>query len=519
MQGGFALDEKLMELQDRRAKIERGGGDARILAQHEKGKYTARERIDLLLDEGSFREIGAFVEHRGSNFGMAEIAAPAEGVVTGWGKIDGRAVYVFAQDFTVFGGALGEMHGQKIARLMDLAARNGAPIIGLNDSGGARIQEGVVSLDGYGHVFHRNSIYSGVVPQISVIMGPCAGGAVYSPAITDFIFMVEQTSQMFITGPKVIGTVTGEVISSEDLGGARVHATQSGVAHFTGVSEEETLAMVRRLLSFLPSSHKDSPPVVNPDEDVSDNEELLSVVPVDSTRVYDVLEVIHRVVDHSDFCEVAPVFARNAVVGFARMQGHTVGIIANQPKFRAGGLDIDSSDKIARFIRFCDSFNIPLLTFEDVTGFIPGISQEHHGIIRHGAKILYAYSEATVPKITLITRKAYGGAYVALNSKAIGADLVLAWPTAEVAVMGSEGAANIIFAKEIAQSADPETMRARKIAEYKKRFANPYIAAAAGMIDDVIDPRETRSKLLDALNMLRNKAELRPTKKHGNMPL
>ncbi len=508
-----------MELQDRRANIERGGGDARILAQHEKGKYTARERIELLLDQETFREIGAFVEHRGSNFGTDQIAAPAEGVVTGWGKIDGRAVYVFAQDFTVFGGALGEMHGQKIARLMDLAARNGAPIIGLNDSGGARIQEGVVSLDGYGHVFHRNSIYSGVVPQISVIMGPCAGGAVYSPAITDFIFMVEETSQMFITGPKVIGSVTGEVISSEDLGGARVHATHSGVAHFTGASEEEVLAMVRRLLSFLPSNHKEAPPLVNPDEGAAANEELLAVVPVDSTRVYDVLEVIRRVVDHGDFCEVAPVFARNAVVGFARMQGHSVGIIANQPKFRAGGLDIDSSDKIARFIRFCDSFNIPLITFEDVTGFIPGVSQEHLGIIRHGAKILYAYSEATVPKITVITRKAYGGAYVALNSKAIGADLVLAWPTAEVAVMGSEGAANIIFAREIAQSADPEATRARKIAEYKERFANPYIAAAEGMVDDVIDPRETRSKLLDALDMLRNKEELRPAKKHGNMPL
>ena len=513
------MENKLHELEDRRQKIERGGGDKRILSQHEKGKYTARERIEMMLDAGTFREIGAFIEHSGSHFGMEHMEVPAEGVVTGWGKIAGRVVFVFAQDFTVFGGSLGEMHGKKIANIMDLAAQNGAPVLGLNDSGGARIQEGVESLDGYGHVFYRNAIYSGVVPQISVILGPCAGGAVYSPAITDFIFMVEKTSQMFITGPKVIGTVTGEVISSEDLGGAKVHSSVSGVAHFTAPTEEEVFAGVRQLLAYLPQNHKEMPPRVAADEQRATDEEMLRLVPVDSSKVYDVLQVIKQVVDFGDFLEVMPTFAKNAVVGFARMDGYSVGIIANQPKYMAGGLDIDSSDKIARFIRFCDSFNIPIITFEDVTGFIPGIMQEHRGIIRHGAKILYAYSEAVVPKITVILRKAYGGAYVALNSKSIGADLVLSWPTGEVAVMGPEGAANIIYAREIAQSDSPEATRAQKISEYKERFVNPYIAAAAGMIDDVIDPRETRSKLIDALEMLRNKEEVRMPKKHGNIPL
>jgi propionyl-CoA carboxylase beta chain len=514
------VEDKLIELEDRKARIARGGGDRRILAQHEKGKLTARERLDILLDQGTFCEIGAFVEHRGMHFGMDQVEAPAEGVVTGWGRIEGRTVYVFAQDFTVFGGALGEMHGQKIARLMDLAAKNGAPIIGLNDSGGARIQEGVVSLDGYGHVFYRNAIYSGVVPQISVIMGPCAGGAVYSPAITDFIFMVEGTSQMFITGPKVIETVTGEKITSDGLGGAGVHGSTSGVAQFTSKTEEEALAGVRRLLSFLPSSHREQPPLSDSGEDRTEpDEELPALVPVDGSKVYDVLQVIRRVVDHEDFLEVAPQFAKNAVVGFARMRGRPVGVVANQPKHRAGGLDIDSSDKIARFIRFCDAFGFPLITFEDVTGFIPGVAQEHGGIIRHGAKILFAYSEATVPKITVVLRKAYGGAYVALNSKSIGADAVFAWPTAEIAVMGSEGAANIIFAREIAGSADPETTRAQKIREYKERFANPYMAAAAGMVDDVIDPRETRKKLIDALETFSTKQEAHPPRKHGNIPL
>ncbi|WP_040392588.1 acyl-CoA carboxylase subunit beta [Effusibacillus pohliae] len=506
-------------MEERRRRVELGGGDKRIAQQHDKGKLTARERLEILLDEGTFRELNPFVEHRSSLFGMNEVEAPGEGVVTGWGKINGRVVYVFAQDFTVFGGALGEMHAKKITTIMDLAAKNGAPIIGLNDSGGARIQEGVISLDGYGHIFYRNAIYSGVVPQISVIMGPCAGGAVYSPAITDFIFMVENTSQMFITGPKVIETVTGEKITSENLGGARVHSSVSGVAHFTGRSEEEVLNEVRRLLSFLPENNMEDPPQVAAPDDDGWIEELMDVVPVDSTKVYDVRDVIRLVVDHGDFMEVQAAFAKNAVIGFARIDGQAVGIVANQPKFMAGGLDIDSSDKIARFIRFCDSFNIPLITFEDVTGFIPGVKQEHGGIIRHGAKILYAYSEATVPKITVILRKAYGGAYVAMNSKAIGADLVYSWPTGEVAVMGPEGAANIIFAKEIAESPDPAATRAAKIAEYKEKFANPYVAAAAGMVDDVIDPRETRRKLKEALHILRNKRETRPPKKHGNIPL
>jgi propionyl-CoA carboxylase beta chain len=513
------MEEKIYELQDRRRKVELGGGDKRILQQHEKGKLTARERIDLLLDSGTFREINPFAATRSQYLGMDSVDAPGEGVVTGYGKIDGRTVYVFAQDFTVFGGALGEVHAQKIARIMDLAAKNGAPIIGLNDSGGARIQEGVVSLDGYGHIFYRNSIYSGVIPQISVIMGPCAGGAVYSPAITDFIFMVEGTSQMFITGPKVIETVTGEKITSENLGGARVQEGVSGVAHFTAKSEEDVLRDVRRLLSFLPSSYTEEVPRKEGAYSFEADDQLLQLVPVDGTKVYDVKDVIARLVDDGDFMEVQPSFARNAVVGFGRIGGYTAGFVANQPKYLAGGLDINSSDKIARFIRFCDSFNIPLITLEDVTGFIPGVKQEHGGIIRHGAKILYAYSEATVPKITVILRKAYGGAYVAMNSKAIGADLVYAWPASEIAVMGPEGAANIIYAKEIANSPDPSATRAARIEEYRSQFANPYVAAGAGMVDDVIDPRETRQKLYEALELLRHKHEARPTKKHGNIPL
>jgi propionyl-CoA carboxylase beta chain len=513
------LEKKIIELHERRRKIELGGGDKRIAAQHAKGKLTARERIELLLDEGTFRELNPFIEHRAVHFGMDKLEAPGEGVVTGWGKVNGRIIYVFAQDFTVFGGALGEMHAMKITKLMDLAAKNGAPVIGLNDSGGARIQEGVASLDGYGQIFYRNAIYSGVIPQISVIMGPCAGGAVYSPAITDFIFMVEGNSQMFITGPKVIETVTGEKITAENLGGARVQESISGVTHFSAKSEEDVLNEVRRLLSFLPQNNMEEPPRVYNKPDDGYNDELVKVVPVEPTKAYDVREVITRVVDEGDFMEVQKNFAKNAVIGFARIDGHPVGIVANQPKFMAGGLDIDSSDKIARFIRFCDCFNIPLITFEDVTGFIPGVMQEHRGIIRHGAKMLYAYSEATVPKITIILRKAFGGAYVAMNAKSIGADLVYAWPTGEVAVMGAEGAANIVFAKEIAESADPNATRAAKVAEYKEKFSNPYVAAAMGMIDDVIDPRETRQKLKEALEVLRTKRETRPPKKHGNIPL
>lgn len=511
--------DKINELYDRKRAIELGGGDARILTQHEKGKLTARERIELLLDEDTFVELNPFVTHRNRDFGMDTQEGPGDGVVTGYGKIDGRPIYLFSQDFTVFGGALGEMHAMKIANVMDLAAKNGAPFIGLNDSGGARIQEGVVSLDGYGEIFYRNAIFSGVIPQISVILGPCAGGAVYSPAITDFVFMTDETSQMFITGPKVIETVTGEKISSENLGGSKVHNSISGNAHFRGKDEKTVLESVRRLLSYLPQNNTEKPPVQAYDDKDDYREDLADVVPYETIRPYDVRKVVEQVVDTGSFLEVQPEFARNAVVGLARMKGESVGLICNQPKVMAGGLDIDSSDKIARFIRFCDSFNIPLITFEDVTGFFPGIKQEHGGIIRHGAKILYAYSEATVPKMTVILRKAFGGAYVALNSKSIGADVVYAWPNAEIAVMGAEGAANIIFAREIANSDDPETTRKEKIEEYRTKFSNPYVAASHGMVDDVIDPRETRIKLLQALDMMRDKKETRPKKKHGNIPL
>lgn len=510
---------KINDLYDKRREVEIGGGDERISKQHEKGKLTARERIDLLLDEGTFVELNPFISHRCNDFGLDQVEGPGDGVVTGYGKVNGRDVYLFSQDFTVFGGALGEMHAKKITNVMDLAVKNGAPFIGLNDSGGARIQEGVLSLDGYGHVFYRNSIFSGVIPQISVIMGPCAGGAVYSPAITDFVFMVEKTSQMFITGPKVIETVTGEKISSEDLGGAKVHNSISGNAHFKASTEEDVLQNVRTLLSYLPQNNTEKPCVKPYIGDDDYRPDLVDVVPIESTRPYDVRKVIEQVVDEDSFLEVQKDFARNVVIGFARIRGRSVGLICNQPKFLAGGLDIDSSDKTARFIRFCDSFNIPLITFEDVTGFFPGIKQEHGGIIRHGAKILYAYSEATVPKLTVILRKAYGGAYVALNSKSIGADIVYAWPNAEIAVMGPEGAANIIFAREIQNSENPELTRQKKIKEYREKFANPYVAASQGMVDDVIDPRETRIKIIQALEMLRNKKESRPYKKHGNIPL
>lgn len=511
--------DKINELYDKRRQTELGGGDERIKKQHAKGKLTARERIDYLLDKDTFIELNPFMEHRGTDFGMNNNDAKGEGVVTGFGKINGRPIYLFSQDFTVYGGALGEMHGKKIANVMDLAAKNGVPFIGLNDSGGARIQEGVSSLDGYGHVFYRNSIYSGVIPQISVIMGPNAGGAVYSPAITDFVIMVEETSQMFITGPKVIETVTGEKISTEDLGGAHIHNAKSGNAHMKAESEEKALDAVRELLTYLPLNHKVKPPTVDCEQTEDIRPDLTDIVPFNPTKPYDVKLIIEQVVDVDSFFEIHKDFAKNIVVGFARINGQTVGLICNQPKYLAGGLDIDSSDKAARFIRFCDAFRIPLITFEDVTGFFPGIKQEHGGIIRHGAKILYAYSEATVPKITMITRKAYGGAYVALNSKSIGADIVYAWPNAEIAVMGPEGAANIIFAKEIKESANPEQMRQEKIDMYREKFANPYIAAGLGMVDDVIDPRETRIKLKHALDMLANKEEVRPAKKHGNIPL
>ena len=511
--------DKINELYDRKGVIELGGGDARIEKQHEKGKMTARERIEMLLDEGTFVEINPFITHRTVDFGMDKLEGPGDGVVTGFGKINGRNVYLFAQDFTVFGGALGEMHAKKIATAMDLAAKNGTPFIGINDSGGARIQEGVLSLDGYGHIFYRNSIYSGVIPQISVIMGPCAGGAVYSPAITDFILMVDKTSQMFITGPKVIETVTGEKISSEGLGGSKVHNAVSGNAHFRAENEEAAIAQIQQLLSYLPQNNKEKAPKAEYTAGDEYRSELVDVVPIDQTKSYDVRKVVELVVDEGSFMEVQKEFAKNIVVGFARIAGESVGLVCNQPKFLAGGLDIDSSDKLARFVRTCDAFNVPVITFEDVSGFFPGVKQEHGGIIRHGAKILYAYSEATVPKITVILRKAYGGAYVALNSKSIGADLVFAWPNAEIAVMGAAGAANIIHAGEIAKSADPEATRAQKIEEYKEKFANPYVAASRGMVDDVIDPREIRIKLIQALDMLSTKHEDRPYKKHGNIPL
>ncbi|HJV17689.1 MAG TPA: acyl-CoA carboxylase subunit beta [Bacillales bacterium] len=511
--------EKISDLYDRRREIELGGGDERVEKQHEKGKLTARERIDLLVDKGSFVEINPFIEHRSHDFGLGDQKGPGDGVVTGYGKVNGRPIYLFSQDFTVFGGALGEMHALKIAKVMDLAAKNGAPFIGLNDSGGARIQEGVVSLDGYGLIFYRNSIYSGVIPQISVIMGPCAGGAVYSPAITDFVFMVEKTSQMFITGPKVIETVTGEKISSEDLGGAKVHNTISGNAHFRSETEVEVLNEVRKLLSYLPQNNQEMAPILEVEEESDYRPELTDVIPFDAIRPYDVRIVVEHVVDEGSFMEIHKDFAKNVVVGFARIKGESVGLVCNQPKVMAGGLDINSSDKASRFIRLCDSFNIPIITFEDVTGFFPGIKQEHGGIIRHGAKILYAYSEATVPKLTVILRKAYGGAYVALNSKSIGADIVFAWPNAEIAVMGPQGAANIIFSREIQKSENPELVRQQKIEEYREKFANPYVAASRGMVDDVIDPRETRIKIIQALEMLRNKKESRPEKKHGNIPL
>ncbi|WP_088072920.1 acyl-CoA carboxylase subunit beta [Gottfriedia luciferensis] len=509
--------DDLYRLYEIKSEIEQGGGFERIEKQHERGKYTARERIEILLDEDSFVELFSFVQHRCTDFGMDEQSGACDGVVTGYGKIDGRTVFVFSQDFTVFGGALGEMHAKKISQLMDMAVQCKAPIIGLNDSGGARIQEGVLSLDGYGHVFYRNTIYSGVVPQISVIMGPCAGGAVYSPAITDFVIMVNGSSQMFITGPKVIESVTGEKISSEDLGGAKVHNEISGNAHFQAASEEEALNIVRNLLDYLPSHWEGkSPPKMKNDKNT---EEVLELIPEDSSRPYDVKKIVDMIVDDGSFLEVQKEFAKNLVVGFARLNGDVIGLVCNQPKFMAGGLDLHSADKGARFIRFCDSFNIPIITFVDVTGFFPGVKQEHGGIIRHGAKLLYAYSEATVPKVTVITRKAFGGAYVALNSKSIGADLVFAWPNAEIAVMGAAGAVNILYGKEINQSDHPDQLRTNWMDQYKEKFSNPYVAAKYGLVDDVIDPRMTRNKLIQSLDVLKNKNEKRPAKKHGNIPL
>ncbi|MGN0150231.1 MAG: acyl-CoA carboxylase subunit beta, partial [Clostridia bacterium] len=500
--------------------IEKGGGEAKIKKQHDANKLTARERINALLDAGSFVEVDAFVTHRCTEFGMDCVEAPGEGVVTGYGTVDGRLVYVYAQDFTVIGGSLGEMHAKKICKVMDMAAKMGAPIIGMNDSGGARIQEGIDALSGFGEIFFRNTCNSGVIPQISVIMGPCAGGAVYSPAITDFIFMVEKTSQMFITGPQVIKSVTGEDVTGEDLGGAGVHGSKSGVAHFSAASDEECIAQIKTLLSYLPSNNLEEAPYVAPTDEINRlSEKLTTIVPDEANKAYDVKEVIAEVVDNGEFFEVQKNFAQNIVVGYARMNGQVVGIVANQPKVMAGSLDINSSDKAARFIRFCDSFNIPLVTFTDVPGYFPGVEQEQGGIIRHGAKLLYAYSEATVPKINVITRKAYGGAYIAMSSKHLGADVVMAWPTAEIAVMGPEGAANIIFKNDIKESTDPIATRAEKIQEYRNKFASPYEAARRGYIDDVIEPDSTRPRIIAALEMLASKRESRPAKKHGNLPV
>lgn len=511
---------KLEDLRNRKAKIELGGGEKRIASQHEKGKLTARERINLLFDEGSFVELDAFIKHRCVNFGMEKVDSPGEGVVTGYGLVDGRLVYAYAQDFTVVGGSLGEMHAKKICKVQDLALKMGAPIVGMNDSGGARIQEGVDALSGYGDIFYRNTIASGVVPQISAIMGPCAGGAVYSPALTDFIFMVDKTSQMFITGPQVIKTVTGEEVSAEALGGAMTHNKTSGVAHFVTANDEACIEEIRRLLSFLPSNNMETAPVFYTEDDINKIiPELDEIVPENSNKPYDMKAIITAIADDSDFFEVQPYYAQNMITGFVRINGQSVGIIANQPKVLAGCLDINASDKAGRFIRTCDCFNIPILTLVDVPGFLPGTSQEYGGIIRHGAKMLYAYSEATVPLITLIVRKAYGGAYLAMSSKHLGADMVLAWPTAEIAVMGPEGAANIIFKNEIADSEDPQSTRTQKIEEYKGEFATPYKAAERGFVDDVIEPSATRPRIVDALNMLASKRESRPAKKHGNLPV
>lgn len=514
------MQEKIEDLKTKKLKIESGGGAKRIAAQHSKGKMTARERINMLLDEGSFSEIDAFVEHRCSDFGMDKIQAEAEGVVTGYGTVSGRLIYIYAQDFTVIGGSLGQMHAAKICKVMELSVKMGAPCVGINDSGGARIQEGIDSLRGYGDIFYRNVQASGVVPQVSVIMGPCAGGAVYSPALTDFTFMVDKTSNMFITGPQVIKAVTGENVSAEELGGAYVHSKISGVASKMFADEASTIQGVKELLSYIPQNNLEDAPLEPTNDSASRLDDSLALVlPSKSNKPYDVRDIIFKMVDDAKFFEIQPIFAENIVVGFAHFDRRSVGIIANQPKVMAGALDINAGDKAARFIRFCDSFNIPLVTITDTGGYLPGVGQEHSGVIRHGAKILYAYSEATVPKITLIVRKAYGGAYIAMCSKHLGADMVYAWPSAEIAVMGPEGAANIIFKKDIDESNDPLATRAEKIDDYKSQFANPYRAAIRGYVDEIIEPRESRVKIINALTMLAGKRESHIPRKHGNIPL
>ncbi len=510
------LVKKLKEMEE---KIKLGGGEDKIQKQHEKGKLTARERLEILLDQGTFVELDKFVKHRNTFFGLDKAELPADGVVTGIGEIDGRPVAVYAQDFTVMGGSLGEMHAKKIAKVMDVAMKMGMPFIGINDSGGARIQEGVDSLFGYGEIFRRNTLASGVIPQISVIAGPCAGGAVYSPAITDFIVMVDKKSYMFITGPQVIKAVTGEDVDFESLGGAFIHNTKSGNAHFIAADDENAMLLVRKLISYIPQNNMEEPPIVEGDYDLSMPESVYDIVPTDPKRGYNVKDVINLVVDEGTFFEVHEHFGKSMVIGFARISGRTVGIVANQPAYLAGSMDIDSSDKAARFIRFLDAFNIPIVTFVDTPGFLPGVAQEHGGIIRHGAKILYAYSEATSPKVTIILRKAYGGAYIAMGSKHLGADFVAAWPSAEIAVMGPEGAVNIVFRKQIKAAENPEEARKKYIEEYKEKFANPYMAAARGYVDEVIDPIKTREWIAKVLDISSTKVEARPKKKHGNIPL
>jgi propionyl-CoA carboxylase beta chain len=513
------VDKKLGLLRQKRQKAFEGGGTVRIESQHKKGKLTARERLHFLMDEGSFQEIGMLVAHRSTDFGMEKEKYPGDGVVTGYGTINGRLVYVFSQDFTVFGGSLSETHAEKICKIMDLAIKNGAPVIGLNDSGGARIQEGVVSLGGYADIFYKNTMASGVVPQISAIMGPCAGGAVYSPAITDFILMVENTSYMFVTGPNVVKTVTHEVVTSEELGGATTHATKSGVTHFACTNEIEAIQNIKRLLSYMPQNCEDRAPALPYDIGNEYRSELNTLLPQIASTPYDIREIIDHVIDTGSFLEIHKDFAENIVVGFARLAGRSIGIVANQPAFLAGVLDINSSTKAARFVRFCDSFNIPLLVFEDVPGFLPGTDQEWNAIITNGAKLLYAFCEATVPRITVITRKAYGGAYDVMNSKHIGADMNYAWPSAEIAVMGAKGAAEIIFKREITTAVDKEAKWKEMEQLYSDTFANPYRAAERGFIDEVIEPAETRIKLIQAFKMLENKVVNNPRKKHGNIPL
>ncbi len=512
--------DKTQHLQDLQRRAEAGGGEERLRRQHEAGKLTARERIEFLFDPGSFHEVDKLVTHRCVDFGMADQVVPGDGVVAGHGRVDGRVVYAFAQDFTVFGGSLSETNAGKIVKIMDLALKMGAPVVGLNDSGGARIQEGVLSLGGYADIFLRNTLASGVIPQISAIMGPCAGGAVYSPAITDFNIMVEGTSYMFVTGPEVIRTVTHEQVTKEELGGALTHNATSGVAHFSVPDDRECLRLVRELLGYLPSNNvDDAPRRETTDPADREDESLERIVPASPNQPYDVLDLVHAIVDEGAFLEVHRHFAKNIVVGFAHLAGRSIGIVANQPAHLAGTLDIDASVKAARFVRFCDAFNIPLVTFEDVPGFLPGVRQEHGGIIRHGAKLLFAFAEATVPKVTVITRKAYGGAYCVMSSKHIRTDVNLAWPTAEIAVMGPEGAVNILYGRELQAASDADALRARRVEEFREKFANPYVAASRGFVDEVILPRQTRSKLIAALAGLETKRDRNPPKKHGNIPL